>query len=135
MRLPPNSETSQGAIRFYFSFRSPYAWIAAERVDSELAGLGVPIERIPIFPTPEVFPNDPAELPDKVAYIGQDIPRLARERGLKVRFPPSNDTDSGALTRGLPWSGVAGRRATLHGGGVPQALLRGPRPRRGSGHC
>lgn len=38
------------AIRFYFSFRSPYAWLAAERLESELGGLGVPIERLPIFP-------------------------------------------------------------------------------------
>jgi hypothetical protein len=31
------------SIRFYFSFRSPYAWLAAERLESELGGLGVPI--------------------------------------------------------------------------------------------
>ena len=30
-----NEATEQGSIRFYFSFRSPYAWIAAERLDSE----------------------------------------------------------------------------------------------------
>ena len=83
----------QNSIRFYFSFRSPYAWLAAERLESELGHLGVPIERIPIFPTPELFPNDPSSLPNKQAYLVQDIPRLAREQGLKVRFPPSGDTD------------------------------------------
>ncbi len=82
-----------GSIRFYFSFRSPYAWLAAERLESQLGDLGVPIERIPIFPTPGLFPNDPSALPEKQAYIGQDIPRLAREQGLAVRFPPSTDTD------------------------------------------
>ncbi len=82
-----------GSIRFYFSFRSPYAWIATERLDSELGDLGVPIERIPIFPTPELFPNDPSVLPAKEAHLVQDIPRLAREYGLKVRFPPSGDAD------------------------------------------
>lgn len=81
------------SIRFYFSFRSPYAWLAAERLESELGDLGVPIERVPIFPTPELFPNDPSSLPNKRAYLLQDIPRLAREQGLKVRFPPSSDTD------------------------------------------
>jgi 2-hydroxychromene-2-carboxylate isomerase len=85
--------SSQPSIRFYFSFRSPYAWLAAERLESELADLGVPIERLPIYPTPELFPNDPAAMPDKVAYIAQDITRLARERGLTVRFPPSGDPD------------------------------------------
>jgi 2-hydroxychromene-2-carboxylate isomerase len=81
------------SIRFYFSFRSPYAWLAAERLESELGDLGVPIERIPIFPTPELFPNDPSALPNKQAYLIQDIPRLAREQGLKVRFPSASDTD------------------------------------------
>jgi 2-hydroxychromene-2-carboxylate isomerase len=84
---------SQRAVRFYFSFRSPYAWLAAERVEAELGDLGVPIERLPIYPTPDVFPNDPAAMPAKVAYIAQDIVRLTRERGLTVRFPPPTDPD------------------------------------------
>ncbi len=88
-----SDETEQLSIRFYFSFRSPYAWIAAERFESELGDLGVPIERIPIFPTAENFPNDPSTMPDKVAYILQDIPRLAREYGLTVRLHSSSDTD------------------------------------------
>jgi len=81
------------AIRFYFSFRSPYAWLAAERFESELGDLGVPVELLPIYPTADVFPNDPAAMPDKVAYIGQDISRLTRERGLTVRFPSAADPD------------------------------------------
>jgi 2-hydroxychromene-2-carboxylate isomerase len=82
-----------GSIRFYFSFRSPYAWIATERLDAELADLGVAIERIPVFPTPDLFPNDPSAMPAKVAYLLQDVPRLARQYGLSVRFPSTNDTD------------------------------------------
>jgi 2-hydroxychromene-2-carboxylate isomerase len=87
------NNTMQGAIQFYFSFRSPYAWIAAERLDSELGDLGIPVERVPIFPTPGLFPNDPSATPNKVSYILQDIPRLARQYGLTVRFPPAADTD------------------------------------------
>lgn len=82
-----------GSIRFYFSFRSPYAWLATERLESELGDLAVPIERRPIYPTPELFPNDPAGMPDKIAYMVQDILRLTRERGLTVRFPPPGDPD------------------------------------------
>jgi 2-hydroxychromene-2-carboxylate isomerase len=85
--------TDEGSIRFYFSFRSPYAWLAAERLDAELGDLGVPIERIPIFPTPGLFPNDPSALPNKLAYLLQDVPRLARERGLTVRFPSATEPD------------------------------------------
>jgi 2-hydroxychromene-2-carboxylate isomerase len=80
--------SNQQSIRFYFSFRSPYAWLATERLESQLGDLGVPIERLPIYPTPDLFPNDPAAMPDKIAYTVQDILRLARERGLTVRFPP-----------------------------------------------
>ena len=81
------------SIRFYFSFRSPYAWLAAERLEPELGGLGVPIERIPVYPTPALFPTDPATMPAKIAYIVQDIRRLVRERGLTVRFPAAADPD------------------------------------------
>ena len=88
-----SDEAEQNSIRFYFSFRSPYAWIAAERLDAELGDLGVPIERVPVFPTPGLFPNDPSAMPDKVAYLLQDVPRLAREYGLTLRFPPTSDTD------------------------------------------
>lgn len=81
------------SIRFYFSFRSPYAWLAAERLEAELGDLGVPIERIPIFPIPGSFQNDPTAMPAKIAYLIQDISRLARERGLTLRFPSPVDPD------------------------------------------
>ena len=80
-------------LRFYFSFRSPYAWIAAERLEEEFGDLGVEIERLPVFPTPETFPNDPSVIPNKVRYLLQDIPRLAERYGLKTRFPRKPDTD------------------------------------------
>lgn len=87
------NHTPSESIRFYFSFRSPYAWIAAERLDAVLGDLDVAIESIPIFPTADLFPNDPTLNHRKLAYILQDIPRLARECGLTVRFPSSSDTD------------------------------------------
>jgi 2-hydroxychromene-2-carboxylate isomerase len=88
-----SDHSDRQSIRFYFSFRSPYAWLATERLEAELGPLGVPIERVPIYPTPEVFPNDPAANPDRLAYTVQDILRLTRERGLTVRFPPPGDPD------------------------------------------
>ena len=88
-----SSPADESSIRFYWSFRSPYAWLAAEALDSELGDLGVPIESLPIYPTPEAFPNDPVALPTKVAYLVQDVRRLTRERGLALRFPPVEDPD------------------------------------------
>ncbi|HVN85486.1 MAG TPA: DsbA family protein [Candidatus Binatia bacterium] len=80
-------------IRFYFSFRSPYAWLAAEQLEAELGDLGVAIALLPIYPTPERFPNDPVKVPNKLAYTVQDVARLARERGLTLRLPPAGDPD------------------------------------------
>jgi len=89
----PNQENRRDRIRFYFSFRSPYAWLAAERLESELGELGVPVERLGVYPTPELFPNDPAAMPAKIAYIVQDVARLAREQGLALHFPMAPDPD------------------------------------------
>ena len=84
---------SQTSIRFYFSFRSPYAWIAAERIEAELADLDVGVEPVPVFPTPEQFPNDPSSLEAKLAFLVQDVRRLARDYSLTVQFPRVLDCD------------------------------------------
>ena len=93
--MAPDSTNDAGIsrVRFYFSFRSPYSWLAAERLEPEIECLGVPIELLPVYPTPDVFPNDPGTVPAKIAYMVQDIARLVRERGLTVRFPPAADPD------------------------------------------
>jgi 2-hydroxychromene-2-carboxylate isomerase len=80
------------SIRFYFSFRSPYAWFAAERLESDLGDLKVPIELVPIYPTSGHLLNA-TSIPEKMAYLVQDVARLARERGLALRFPSPADPD------------------------------------------
>lgn len=67
------AESRGDTIRFYFSFRSPYAWLAAERLDHDLGDLNVPIDPLPIFPPAEHPLSDLAAMPQKVAYIAQDI--------------------------------------------------------------
>jgi 2-hydroxychromene-2-carboxylate isomerase len=81
------------SIRFYFSFRSPYAWFAAERFEQLLAGCAYGLELVPIFPTPETFPNDPVRVPNKLRYVMLDSMRLAREYGLPIRIGAAIDTD------------------------------------------
>jgi 2-hydroxychromene-2-carboxylate isomerase len=78
-------------VRFYFSFRSPYAWFAAERWSAELGATRA--ERVPFFPTPGRFPNDPTLLPAKYAYVIRDVGRLAHAYGLTLTRPHSLDTD------------------------------------------
>ena len=84
---------SSPEVRFYFSFRSPYAWLALERWDIVLGDLAIRRELIPIYPQPSKFPNDPAAVPEKVKYIGQDLLRLTRAYGLSLMPPVSLDTD------------------------------------------
>ena len=67
-------------IDFYFSFRSPYAWLAYYRVVRALPELATRLVRIPVFPPPS-FANDPAAIPAKLAYIGADVRRLAAAYG------------------------------------------------------
>lgn len=102
-------------IRFYWSFRSPYAWLAAERLESELGDLPLPVEPIPVYPRPGLFPNDPTAVPNKIRFLVQDVRRLAAERGLAVVFPPAGDPD---------WapSHAAFLGAQARGAGVPFML-------------
>jgi len=82
-------------VRFYFSFRSPYAWFVAQRWQVELGDVQPAVERIPFYPTRETFPNDPTLVPNKIAYVVQDMIRLAREYQLALKPPPAIDTDWG----------------------------------------
>ena len=80
-------------VRFYFSFRSPYAWLAFHKTEPALSGLPVELEYVPTFPPPD-FPNDPAAVPAKLEYIIQhDVPRLATAYGLQVQPPAELDVD------------------------------------------
>jgi 2-hydroxychromene-2-carboxylate isomerase len=78
-------------IVFYFSFRSPYAWLAYHRLERALGDLPVTVRRVPL-PPPEAFPNDPAAIPAKLRYLRADIERMAAAHGLPVRWPPTIDT-------------------------------------------
>ena len=71
-------------VTFYFSFRSPYAWLAYHRIVRAGASLPVEFVRVPVFPPPD-FPNDPAAVPAKLQYIAKDVARIAAAYGLSVR--------------------------------------------------
>ena len=80
-------------VRFYFSFRSPYAWFAFHRLRPALEGLPVEIDYVPVFP-PVHFPNDPVGIPSKIEYmLGHDLPRLVSAYGLTLRMPAETDVD------------------------------------------
>ena len=79
-------------IRFYFSFRSPYSWLAFHRIDRALEGLSVEVRRIPVYPPPQ-FDNDPAASPVKFLYLLADVGRIAAAYGLPLQWPKATDTN------------------------------------------
>jgi 2-hydroxychromene-2-carboxylate isomerase len=82
-------------VRFYWSFRSPYAWFAVHRVERMLADLPVRLDWIPVYPPPEpaAMPNNPTNVPAKIRYIWEDSARFAAAYGLTFRRPEQIDTD------------------------------------------
>jgi len=84
--------TSMDTIRFYFSFRSPYSWLAFHRIDRAVEGLPVEIRRIPVWP-PKNFDNDPAASPVKLRYLLADVGRMAEAYGLPLRWPKVRETN------------------------------------------
>ena len=78
-------------VTFYFSFRSPYAWLAYYRLAAVLERLPIRVDRVPVFPPPN-FPNDPAAVPAKLQYLKQDVERTAAAYGLSVQWPRTTDT-------------------------------------------
>jgi 2-hydroxychromene-2-carboxylate isomerase len=79
-------------VRFYFSFRSAYAWLAFHRIEDALAGLPVVLEYIPVLP-PRDFPGDPRKNPAKSMYMDADVARIAKAYGLKVAYTCTVDGD------------------------------------------
>lgn len=84
--------SASDVVRFYWSFRSPYAWFAVHRVERMLAGLPVTLQWIPVYPPPDM-PNNPTNVPAKIRYIWEDSQRFAEEYGLGFKPPDPVDTD------------------------------------------
>lgn len=87
-----SSHQSLERLRFYFSFRSPYAWLAFYRLSKIARHLPVAIDYIPLFPAMQ-FPGDPFANPRKTAYVHEDIERFTKAYGLTLAWPKPFDTD------------------------------------------
>jgi 2-hydroxychromene-2-carboxylate isomerase len=79
-------------LSFYFSFRSPYAWLAFHRLGTIVDRLPVAVEYIPLFP-PKLLSGDLVLSKAKSAYVAEDVGRLADAYGLGLRWPKPFDTD------------------------------------------
>lgn len=78
-------------LEFVFSFRSPYARIAACRVLPMLPP-GQEVRWVPLFPLPS-FKNFGNLVPAKVRYIIEDVIRLCEAYDLELGRPPVGDPD------------------------------------------
>jgi len=79
-------------VQFYFSFRSPYSWLALYRISLIRNELPVEIQLTPVFPSRD---KDDVMLSDqkKVKYITKDVNRMASAYGLDMKWPEPFDTD------------------------------------------
>ncbi len=59
---------TNNTLRCYFSFHSPYAWLAFHRLSKIAGRLPVDIDFIPIF-SPQQFLNATAVNPQKTNYV------------------------------------------------------------------
>ncbi len=75
--------------QFVFSFRSPYAWIAARWVLPKLPA-DFEMQWRPFFPLPS-FENFPPPLEAKTRYLVRDVMRLVDHYGGELRFPRADD--------------------------------------------
>lgn len=75
-------------VRLYFHFRSPYSWLAVERLAMDPIGLFV----VPSSGIPESL--DPSAGPSpRLAYIVEDVGRITARLGLPFKLPQPFDTD------------------------------------------
>jgi 2-hydroxychromene-2-carboxylate isomerase len=86
----PNQQSNH--LTFYFSFRSPYAWLAFYRLSKIVSNLPVTIEYVPLFP-PKPVTGDLNGNPNKSAYVTEDINRFTNAYGLDLQWPKPFDTD------------------------------------------
>ena len=82
-------------LKFFYNYRSPYSALAADMLHAAAQGWG---DKASIAPhqmalDADVVFADPTAIPDKVAYIIQDVIRLYDGRGLKVGIPDPFDID------------------------------------------
>lgn len=83
--------------RWYFSFRSPYSWLAHRDLTSRYPDVADAIDWLPFWepdePTTELLAEEGVRLPyvpmsrEKHLYILQDVRRLAQERGAPLAWP------------------------------------------------
>lgn len=111
-------------VRFYFSYRSPFSWLATARLPVVLDGMPVAVEYWPVWePDPLLATrlatqgltwNFPPLTRRKRHYIFQDVRRLARAYGLPLVWPIDRDPEWSLPHLGLLFAREHGRERSYH---------------------
>lgn len=80
-------------VRFYFSFRSPYSWLAHHRLAHTAELAWEELEVVPVYPPDEKAMAAVAPSRTKLGYMREDVERMAAGYGLAVRWPEGADPD------------------------------------------
>ena len=97
-------------LKFFYAYRSPYSALATDRLHAAAQSWGdkVTIEPHQMALDDDVVFADPTAIPDKVAYIIQDVIRLYGARGLQVGIPDPFDIDFTPVARATQAAITAG---------------------------
>lgn len=96
-------------LTVYFSFRSPYSWLALHRLDRLGARLGAELRMIPVYARAGSGFNDPAASHARLRYLIEDVGRMASAYGLTLRLPPSVDLRWEVPHAAFTWAQEQGR--------------------------
>jgi 2-hydroxychromene-2-carboxylate isomerase len=96
-------------IEVFYSFQSPYSYLALESIYDIAAKYEVEILWQPFSAKAagQQLPPTPI-IPDKLAYLFEDTARFAKEHGIPLHYPegwPDNEFDPGRITRGAVVAG------------------------------
>jgi 2-hydroxychromene-2-carboxylate isomerase len=77
-------------VEFYFSFRSPFAWLALKKMKASGLLHQVDMEYLPVWPRngPPAFDTE-----EKRSYINEDMQRLQITHGIEFAMPTVMDSE------------------------------------------
>jgi 2-hydroxychromene-2-carboxylate isomerase len=85
------------AVRFYFAYNSPYAFLANTRIERMLAPFGATIEYKPVYQPRNAAAAEEYMRSPKFRYVFEDVVRFADAYGLRLRPGPFTDTRRACL--------------------------------------
>ena len=89
---------NENHVKFYFTYNSPYAFLANTRIEKELAALDTTIEYKPVY-QPRTGGGGPDMSSPRMTYLLEDIARFTEAYGLELNMGPFADT--GKACRGF----------------------------------